>query len=334
MDGRLEHKIKNEAKIKSILTELPDCVSQYYYSRSSSKESKGSAEYIKKIRAFFWFLSDDAKSIDVTKITEEDVSRYLHSIEQTTDKKGNVRETTFAYRKQVHSILNSFFEYLRKRRIISENPMDCIARPMSKDVVKRKYLDSFDINFILESIDGGAGTDRSKNRQENWKTRDKAIMVLLAMTGMRETALTEINMDDLDFFKGTIKVIDKRHKTHIYKMNETMRNALVNWIEDRETKLSGHQQTDALFISNQRKRMGINTVVSIVKKYSLEGLGYEISPHKLRAAFCTILYERTGDIEFVRRAVGHSCIETTQRYIVDDDTAKDEAASIMGEIFG
>ena len=112
-----------------------------------------------------------------------------------------------------------------------------------------------------------------------------------------------------------------------------MRNALVDWIEDRKEKLSNHH-TDALFISNQRKRIGINAVVSIVKKYSLEGLGYEITPHKLRAAFCTILYEKTGDIEFVRRAVGHSCIETTQRYIVDDDSAKDEAASIMGKIFG
>ena len=333
MNGRLEHKIRNEKWISENLKTLPECVSQYYYSRSSSKESKGSAEYIKKIKSFLNFINSDTKSIDISTITEDDVSRYLHNIEQTTDKKGVVRETSFSYRKQVHSILNSFFEYLRKRRMIDINPMDCIERPTSKDVVKRVHLDSFDIKFLLDCIDGGAGSDRSKNRQENWKSRDKAIIILLAMTGMRETALTEINMEDLDFFKGTIKVIDKRHKTHVYKMNETIRNALVCWIEDRESKLSG-SQTNALFISNQRKRIGENTVVSIVEKYSLEGLGYKISPHKLRAAFCTILYERTGDIEFVRRAVGHNCIETTQRYIVDDDSAKDEAASIMSTIFG
>lgn len=333
MNGRMEHKIRNEKLIANILSELPECVSQYYYSRSSSKESKGSAEYIKKIRAFLKFLNDKPKDVDITKITEDDVSRYLHSIEQTTDKEGNIRETSFSYRKQIHSILNSFFEYLRKRKIIPENPMDCIERPTAKDVVKRMSLDAFDVNFLLECIDGGAGTRRSKNRQENWKLRDKAIIVLLAMTGMRETALTEINMDDLDFFKGTITIIDKRHKTHIYKMNDSIRKALVDWIEDRKTKLSD-QQTDALFISNRRNRVGEKTVVHIVEKYSLEGLGYKISPHKLRAAFCTILYGQTGDIEFVRRAVGHSCIETTQRYITDDDTAKDEAASIMGKIFG
>lgn len=211
--------------------------------------------------------------------------------------------------------------------------MDCIERPKSRDVVKRRHLDSFDINLLLECIDGGAGSDRSKNRQEKWKLRDKAIIVLLAMTGMRETALLEINLEDLDFDNGTIKVIDKRHKTHIYKMNETIRKTLMDWIEDRQTKLSSID-TDALFISNRRQRLGTKSLVGIVEKYSLEGLGYKISPHKLRAAFCTILYDQTGDIEFVRRAVGHSCIETTQRYIVDDDTRKDEAALIMEKLFG
>lgn len=333
MNGRLEHKLRNEKWIENNLKELPECVSQYYYSRSSSRESKGSAEYIKKIKSFLNFVNTDTKSIDIAKITEEDISKYLHSIEQTTDNNGNIRETSFAYRKQIHSILNSFFEYLRKRRMISENPMDCIERPKSKDVVKRKYLDSFDIHFLLECIDGGAGSDIQKNRQENWKLRDKAIIVLLAMTGMRETALLEINIDDLDFDNGTIKVIDKRHKTHIYKMNDMMRKALVDWIADREIKLS-EKNTDALFISNRRQRLGTKSLVAIVEKYSLEGLGYKISPHKLRAAFCTILYNKTGDIEFVRRAVGHSSIETTQRYVVDDDTAKDEAASIMDKIFG
>ena len=65
MDGRLEHKIGNEKLIAKRLKELPECVSQYYLSRSSSKESKGSVEYIKKIGAFLRFLNEDAKTIDV-----------------------------------------------------------------------------------------------------------------------------------------------------------------------------------------------------------------------------------------------------------------------------
>lgn len=332
MNGRLEHKLHNEKVIAKLLEDLPLCVTDYYYSRSASKESRGSAEYISKIRTFLKFLNDDTKNIDVRTITENEISKYLHSIEQTIDKNGNPKETSFSYRQQVWSILNSFFGYLRKKRIIGENPMDFIDRPSGKDVVKRVNLDSFDIRFLLESVDDGAGTKHSKHRQENWKTRDKAILVLFAMTGMRETALTEINLEDLDFYNETITVIDKRHKTHVYKMNDTIKKTLEAWLEDRENKLNG-EKVSALFISNRKQRIHRDSVYRLVKKYSLEGLGYEISPHKLRAAFCTILYNKTKDIEFVRRAVGHNKIETTQRYVVDDNTARETAAEIMGKIY-
>ena len=75
--------------------------------------------------------------------------------------------------------------------------------------------------------------------------------------------------------------------------------------------------------------MHVNTVANVVRKYSKIGLGYEISPHKLRSGYCSILYNKTGDIEFVRRAVGHSRVDTTQRYIVTKGSEKEKAAEIM-----
>lgn len=108
---------------------------------------------LKKIKSFLKFINNNTKVIDITKISESNVSEYLHSIEQTKDLKGRLRETSFSYRKQVYSILNSFFEYLLKRKLIYENPMEYIERPILNDVIKRKYLDSFDIHFLLECID-------------------------------------------------------------------------------------------------------------------------------------------------------------------------------------
>ncbi len=116
-------------------------------------------------------------------------------------------------------------------------------------------------------------------------------------------------------------------------MNDTMKTALKDWLADREIKMAG-KENSAIFISNQTTRICPATIDAIVKKYSKEALGFEISPHKLRAAFCTELYNRTRDIEFVRRAVGHSHVDTTRRYIVDDDSAKDKAAELMKKIYG
>ncbi|MEE3416989.1 MAG: site-specific integrase, partial [Prevotella sp.] len=59
-----------------------------------------------------------------------------------------------------------------------------------------------------------------------------------------------------------------------------------------------------------------------------------LSPHKLRSGFCSIMYSKTHDIEFVRRAVGHSNVATTQRYIVTNKDEKKKSAEIMESILG
>ena len=103
---------------------------------------------------------------------------------------------------------------------------------------------------------------------------------------------------------------------------------LVNkWLPFRN-EIARH--TNALILSNRGERMTGQGIIAIVKKFAEEGLGYKISPHKLRAGFCSILFEKTHDIEFVRRAVGHEQVVTTQRYIVTDNKERKEASEIIG----
>ena len=70
----------------------------------------------------------------------------------------------------------------------------------------------------------------------------------------------------------------------------------------------------------------------MIQKYTEQALGKPLSPHKLRAGFCSILYSKTHDIEFVRRAVGHSNIATTTRYIVTDGSERRKASKLLRDI--
>ena len=89
-------------------------------------------------------------------------------------------------------------------------------------------------------------------------------------------------------------------------------------------------EVNALFVGYKSyKRMDAQAIITVVRTYTSIGIGFSLSPHKLRAAYCTILYSKTKDIDFVRKAVGHSSITTTQRYIVDDGSTKKKSADIM-----
>lgn len=331
MNGRTENRIKIEASINGILNTLPDCVTGYYYNIASGLEPKACFEYIKKIKNFFQYFNCNTREVDVKNISQIDVAKYMHSIETKQSKKGDKTETSFAYRKMVHSTLNRFFDYLVANHYISENPMKQIRRPRGTNQVKRYHLTADDFKKILFQVDEGAGNKRSTGRQKKWQSRDYAILTMLMCTGMRETALTEINLEDINWVSEMITIIDKRHTTHTYYMNSKMQNALKTWMFDRNKFLDG-KECDALFISNQRKRISADSINDIVHKYTKDALGYSISPHKIRSAFCTILYDQTGDIEFVRDAVGHRNIETTRRYIVKDGSTKEKSSNIINNL--
>lgn len=329
MKGRLEHSLQTENNIKRLLTELPDYVTYYYYEFKSGRQPKACLEYIRKIRRFLLFINDNAKEIKPQDITKYDITKFLDDISYTIDKNGNKKESSFSYQKSYHSILKSFFEYLCENDYIEANPMVKIKRVRGDDYVNRTFLTEYDLKEILKAVDCGAGSDIAINRQEKWKTRDKAIMMLFMQTGIRETALTEINIEDIDFDNHLIKsVVEKGHKDKTFHMSDELEYAIYSWMSDREYIMQGISDEDGLFISQEKKRITAKSVSNIVYKYTKEALGYSVSPHKLRAAFANIMLNKTdGNIYIVQQLLGHSRTDTTKIYLNNNINQYNEMAA-------
>ena len=107
--------------------------------------------------------------------------------------------------------------------------------------------------------------------------------------------------------------------------------ALKNYLEVRENivPLSGH--VHALFYSSQKKRIGVQAIENLVKKYSREiTTTKKITPHKLRSTYGTALYQETGDICLVADVLGHRDVNTTKKhYAALDDARRRQAATAV-----
>ena len=67
--------------------------------------------------------------------------------------------------------------------------------------------------------------------------------------------------------------------------------------------------------------MRIQSIENLVRKYTtLIGTKEHITPHKLRKTYGTELYNETGDIFLVAQALGHSDVNTTKQYYVEEAT--------------
>lgn len=336
MNGRLEGELKKKTKVDKMLENMPEYVKKWVMTmRASNKTESTVFDYVNKVRTFLSYIDKDITNLSPESITADITCEYFNTL-KTVEKNGTIVETSDSYKITNWYCLSSFLGFMERRGYISYNYMNDISKPKNKDLqrinMNRKELTDKDMVKLLKAVDNGAGTHRARAKQKHWKERDKAILALFIITGMRETALSQINIEDIDFDGNTLIVRDKRDKKFQYLLKDNIKKYIIDWLNKREELANEDMNTDALFISNRRERLNAPGLQDIVYKYSQQALGFRISPHKLRAAFATILYAKNPDIYFVSKAIGHANIETTKRYIVTKNAEIDKAASIMDNI--
>ena len=320
MKGRLEHQLNAEQSIELRLAEAPPILTNYYY-YLHTKEYKTKDLYFTYVRRFLMEVNKDIKDI-----TQNDIDLFLTKLIKRKDGSGYNTDT---YRATYWSALNSFFTFcVDSAELITKNPLKGSKRPQVKraDEVKRCVLTANDLNVVYSNINSMTDGDSLFKRME--QSRDTLIIRMLERTGLRVTALTEINLNDIDYDEMKIHTVNKRRKELEIPLPNSALPYLWDWLEVREEFLAG-EDCDALFISSHKKRISQATVSKIVKKYTYNIANKNITPHKFRGTFATNLYNASGDIKYVKECLGHSNISTTQIYIQEDKMKQRRRADAM-----
>ena len=150
-------------------------------------------------------------------------------------------------------------------------------------------------------------------------------------TGIRVSECVGLDVEDVDFKNNGIKVTRKGGNEMVVYFGHEVEKALKKYLEVRKNivPVAGHEH--ALFYSTQRKRIGIQAVENLVKKYAgAITTTKKITPHKLRSTYGTTLYQETGDIYLVADVLGHRDVNTTKKhYAAMDDARRRKAATAV-----
>ena len=195
-------------------------------------------------------------------------------------------------------------------------------------------LDTDEVAILLDYIEtcGSQLTGQKKVYYEKTKYRDLAIITLLLGTGIRVSECVGLDINDVDFKNNGVKVTRKGGNEMVVYFGREVEKALRDYLEltrKNITPLPDHE--NALFLSTQRKRMGVQAVENMVKKYAKQVTpNKKITPHKLRSTYGTSLYKETGDIYLVADVLGHKDVNTTKKhYAAIDESRRRQAASAV-----
>ena len=326
-----------DAKAFSICAELPSYVTAYLSSRKGNSTAKTRVSYAYDLRHFFVWLHDSTPSFiscDMRQISVEalsnlrggDIDAYVAYLWSTGNHYAGV------HRK--FCCLNSFFLYLIRKDYLSANPMDK-AEKVTKNESRSDHvikLQPKEIPALLDTVEGTSGavssasyqglSKRQKSALARNRIRDLAIFTVLLGTGIRVSECVGINLSDLDLDNCTLEVDRKGAKRQKIALSDEVIAALADYLEQRNAITPADEDdADALFLSERRRRMSVQTVEVLVHKYTtLIGTKEHITPHKLRKTYGTELYNETGDIFLVAQALGHSDVNTTKQYYVEEST--------------
>lgn len=327
MPARLENEMKITNSIEDMLKGMPTYVVEWHNNLHAGKKTAATRrDFIRKVHRFLTFIDTDVSKVTCDDITSSRVTQYYISISTKQNADGSLSETSVSYQQNIYTALKNFLGFLEKKGYIESNYIEEIDRPKGDDLERinehRIKLDKRDFKRVLHKA--------AMERDPVYRYRDGAILNILMSTGMRETALRIINISDIDFQKQTLVTIDKgsnNGKYQIYPLNDETIKVIKKWLEYR--KCFEKYPSDALFLNYQGERISCKGISRIVDKYFTQALGRHVSPHKIRGGVISILYEETGNIEFVRRAIGQSKVETTQRYIKTKDDERAQAIKIL-----
>ena len=336
--------IDNTLRLRSVLNTLPPFAKDYFRAAEPTMSARTRISYAYDIRVFFNFLMennpvyknytmDQFTAHDLEKLEPVDIEEYQEYLKVYENKdKRQITNTEKGLARKM-SALRSFYGYYFRHRIISRNPTLLVDMPKlhEKAIIR---LDADEVAMLLDYVDHGGDrlTGQRKVYYEKTKTRDLAILTLLLGTGIRVSECVGLDIQDVDFKNNGIKVTRKGGNEMVVYFGEEVENALKTYLfttRKAAAALPGHE--DALFLSTQRKRMGVQAVENMVKKYAKEITpNKKITPHKLRSTYGTALYKETGDIYLVADVLGHKDVNTTRKhYAAIDENRRRQAAGAV-----
>ena len=229
----------------------------------------------------------------------EDID-YLALRKYLAELKGNNLSKRTIARKL--SALRTFFRFLYRDGYIKYNPASSTATP-KLDKKLPVFLDEHQVvKFIT-----------SPPSDEEMGLRDRAILETLYSTGIRVSELTGLNVSNIDFISGIIKVLGKGRVERLAPIGEKALREIRKYVDARKKQTDSKQEP--VFLNKFGKRLTQRSIRRIVDKYiKVCAIEEKISPHSLRHSFATHLLNSGADLRSVQELLGHKNLSTTQIY--------------------
>lgn len=202
------------------------------------------------------------------------------------------------------SAVRGWLRFLHEERVIDAHPALDISAAR-RGIRLPKALSAQEVAALLNVPVQATAEDR----------RDRVMLELLYATGLRVSELVSLQLAQVNFDVGFVRVTGKGSKQRIVPMGEPAQRLLLEYMEVIRPQLLRKRQSRILFVSRRGSSLTRQAFwKSLRARAQRAGLNKTVSPHMLRHSFATHLLGGGADLRSVQTMLGHADIATTQIY--------------------
>lgn len=228
----------------------------------------------------------------------------------------------------IRSWLASLVQQGKSRSTISRRTAS--IRSFTAWAYRRGYLDS-DPGLLVTSARGDQKLPQvqtpsdtaellsfaaTRAREENSPAtiRDWAILETIYATGIRVSEVCSLETTSIDQQGMTLRVIGKGNKERVVPFTRACSSALQVWLSQGRPSLVTPEAGRALFVGDKGKRIDPRVIRAMIHRMCAQAGVRDLAPHALRHTAATHILAGGADLRAVQEMLGHSSLQTTQRY--------------------
>lgn len=251
--------------------------------------------------AWFIYIYENQGNQSVLDLTEDDIMEFIYYCKQ----QGN---NTRRLKRRISS-LSAFYKFLRRKRLIQENPVEFIERPRKDiDIVVQTYLTKEQVELMRKKL------------REYGDLQLETYALLSLSTMARVNAISNIKWEQIDFENMTIdNVLEKEGKLVTLYFDEEVRDLLLKLKAQREAEGIDNEYVFLTKIGGEYKKATSNTLYNWAKKIG-EMIGVPtLHPHDFRHSGSQLLKLAGMPIEMISELLNHKGLDVTKKHYLKQD---------------
>ena len=220
------------------------------------------------------------------------------------------------------SALQSFFRY------VTFCEPACLLHCQRVLAIPAKRYERVPVDFLTKEETAALVTAPDPN---TWiGRRDRALLILAIQTGLRNSEITSLRCQDVEFGTGAhVRCLGKGRKMRCIPLRQDVISVLKQWLSEWKGNL-----IDPVFPSLRGNRLSADALQGLVARHASTArrccpslAGKKVTPHTLRHTAAMDLLQRGVDLSVIALWLGHESTETTQIYLHADMRLKEQALS-------